>query len=234
MFVAKTEMMDGLRIVGLDSFLNLCKLCFIRLWRGRPAKWAVVIHSSFFGFQIATIAHCLHAACKKRRLIFFKREQPRANGALVVSRPLAALREQHQSIPRCHAALASSYAPPEFPLLPAEGLPGQLLLARAADLRISCLRPVASRPVDLQAEQSWPGGQWAQRQKSSLPFLGRGGALCYPEAPRRWRFGGRAARLLQHPACCRQAKHAFPSTLVSGLAHFSVRSSEKDHCIRGP
>ena len=61
------------------------------------------------------------------------REQPGADGTLVARRPLATLREQRQSLPRGHALAAPAKALPELPLLAAEGLPRQLLLARAAD-----------------------------------------------------------------------------------------------------
>ena len=75
-----------------------------------------------------------------RRLPAIKRKQPRADGAFVVRRPLAPLREQYQFFPRGDAAFAPSHAPPEFPLLAAEGLPRQLRLARAADFHVAIQR----------------------------------------------------------------------------------------------
>ncbi|EJK54196.1 hypothetical protein THAOC_26237, partial [Thalassiosira oceanica] len=71
-------------------------------------------------------------------------KQPRADGELVVLRPLAALREQSQFISLCDANFASPEALPDLPLLAAEGLPGQYLLARAADFH--CVRLTQPAP----------------------------------------------------------------------------------------
>ena len=65
---------------------------------------------------------------------YYQEEQPRADGALVVRRPLAALREQHQLISRGHALAAPPQTFPKTPLLAAEGCPRQLPPTRTADL----------------------------------------------------------------------------------------------------